>query len=99
MTPPETPPAPGSRASVLHRELAELRTLRDDDPQRFLIRVQSTREADAVQLLALALASETWSPEQRAAVIARPDADGDPRTTRAFRKFLADDRRHRRETA
>jgi hypothetical protein len=49
--------------------------------------------------VALALVTEKWSPEQRAAVIARPEDDTDPKATPAFRKFLADDRRHRRETA
>lgn len=98
LTPPETPPAPGTRASVLHRELHRLRELRDDDPQRFLIRVQSTRESDAVQLLALALASETWTPEQRAAVTARPlEGDADPRQTRAYKRFMRDDRRWQRD--
>lgn len=99
MTPPTEPLHPGSRASVLHRELAELRTMRDDDPRRFLNRVQGLRESDAVQLVALALVTELWTPEQRAAVIARPEDDTDPRKTRAFRRFLADDRRHNREAA
>lgn len=99
MTPPTEPLHPGSRASVLHRELAELRTMRDDDPRRFLNRVQALRESDAVQLVALALITERWSPEQRAAVIARPDPDDDPRDTPAFQKFLADDRRHNKGAA
>jgi hypothetical protein len=73
--------------------------MRDDDPRRFLNRVQALRESDAVQLVALALVTELWTPEQRAAVIARPDPDADPRDTPAFRRFLADDRRHSREAA
>ena len=100
LTPPSSPPSPGSRASILHTELATLRGLRDDDPRRFLNRVQGLRESDAVQLVALALVTELWTPEQRAAVIARPDPDDtDPRTTRAFRRFLADDRRHNKGAA
>jgi len=99
MTPPSSPPAPGSRASILHAELATLRGLRDDDPRRFFNRVQGLRDCDAHALLALALASELWTPEQRAAVIARPEDDADPRDTRAFRRFLADDRRFNRGAA
>jgi hypothetical protein len=74
--------------------------MRDDDPRRFLNRVQALRESDAVQLVALALVTELWTPEQRAAVIDRPeDDDTDPKTTPAFRKFLADDRRHNKGAA
>jgi len=99
LTAPSSPPAPGSRASILHAELATLRALRDDDPRRFFHRLQSLRDCDAHALVALALVTERWSDAERAAVTVRPDADTDPRTTRAFRRFLADDRRHNKGAA
>ena len=99
MTPPSSPPSPGSRASVLHAELATLRGLRDDDPRQFFHRLQALRDCDAHALVALALVTERWSDAERAAVIARPDDDADPRDTRAFRRFLADDRRFNKRAA
>lgn len=100
LTPPSSPPAPGSRASILHAELATLRALRDTNPRQFFHRLQSLRDCDAHALLALALVTETWSEADRVAVIARPeDDDTDPKTTPAFRKFLADDRRYNRGAA
>lgn len=99
ITPPETPPAPGSRASVLHAELATLRALRDTNPRQFFHRLQALRDCDAHALVALAVVTERWTPEQRAAVIARPDPDDDPRDTPAFQRFLADDRRHSKGAA
>ena len=99
LTPPSSPPSPGSRASILHTELATLRGLRDNNPRQFFHRLQALRDCDAHALLALALVTERWSDAERAAVIARPEDDADPRDTRAFRRFLADDRRHNREAA
>jgi hypothetical protein len=79
--------------------LATLRGLRDDDPRQFFHRLQALRDCDAHALLALALASERWTDAERAAVIARPEDDTDPKTTPAFQRFLADDRRFNRGAA
>ena len=101
MRPPMTPVRSDSLPGRLHVALRELRRCRDEGDMRSIThRIERLTDREVRNALALAVVSEVWTDEERAnAVEFPPDDDADPRQTRAFRRFLADDRRHNKGAA
>ena len=102
MRPPATPVRSDSLPGRLHVALRAMRRSRDAGDLRALTHhVERLTDAELRHALALAVVSEAWTDEERANAVTFPpeDDDTDPRTTRAFRRFLADDRRHNKEAA
>jgi len=101
MRPPMTPVRSDTLPGRLHVALRAMRRSRDAGDLRALTHhVERLTDAELRHALALAVVSEAWTDEERATVVVfPPEDDTDPRTTRAFRRFLADDRRHNKGAA
>ena len=100
MRPPMTPVRSDTLPGRLHVALRAMRRSRDAGDLRGLTHhVERLTDAELRHALALAVVSEAWTDEERAAVVVFPPDDADPRDTRAFRRFLADDRRHSKGAA
>jgi len=101
MRPPMTPVRSDSLPGRLHVALRAMRRSRDAGDLRALTHhVERLTDTELRHALALAVVSEAWTDEERAnAVTFPPEDDPDPRTTPAFRRFLADDRRFNKGAA
>lgn len=99
MTTTSTRPAAGTRAATIHQQVHQLRSAVADlvHPGDALRIIRAMSEDGAKACLAVAIASERWSPAERAAMALPPEPDY--AAIRAENQALLDEYRRRVTTA